>query len=191
MAVGFAGLLILTRFVGLLSAALAAAALVYYVVVYTLVLKRHTHWSILIGSGVGALTPLIGWVAVTNRIDSVPFLLSAIIMLWTLPHFWTLALFRRNDYDRAGLSLLPPKGVSLWISIPSVLMVAATIFLAPAAKLGPVYFGLAAMLGTGFLYLALRTNLNPSSRAALRLYTYSIFYITLIFGAMILDRLIF
>jgi protoheme IX farnesyltransferase len=173
------------------AAVLAVIALVYYVLPYTLWLKRRTYWSVIIGSGIGAMTPLIGWVAVTNRIEPAPFLLSAIIILWTLPHFWTLAVFRQNDYEQAGLSVLPPKGVAAWIIACSFSLVAVTLLLAPAADLGLFYLVTALVLGAGFLYLALRMNRREPLRTAWRLYGYSIFYIALLFGAMIVDRLVF
>jgi protoheme IX farnesyltransferase len=191
MSTGLVGLVVLGQFVNLAAAILAAAALVYYALIYTLLLKRHTRWSVLIGSGAGAITPLIGWVAVTSRIESTPFILSAIIILWTLPHFWTLAIFRRSDYEQAGLRVLPAGGVNSWIIACSLLLVATTLLFVPAAGLSYFYLGTASVLGSVFLYLALRMSRSKTLQTAWQLYSYSIFYISVLFGAMILDRSLF
>lgn len=189
--IGLIGLFILSRFVNWAAAMLAVIALAYYIFPYTLYLKRRTCLSAVIGSGVGALPPLIGWAAVTQRIELTPFLLSCIIILWTLPHFWTLAVFRRDDYEQAGLRVLPEKGVSTWIIVCSLLLVAATLLLVKVADLGLFYLGAACLLGAGFLSLALRMNHVEPLRTAWHLYRYSIFYIAILFGAMIVDRIVF
>jgi protoheme IX farnesyltransferase len=188
---GAVGLYILGQFAGLPAAILAFIALVYYVFAYTLFLKWRAPWNVLIGSGVGGLTPLIGWVAVTNRLAATPFLLSAIIILWTLPHFWALAIFRRNDYEQAGIKALPSKGVTAMIITSSILLVAVSLLLAPTANLGFFYIGVASVLGIGFLYLALQMNQREPLSKAWRLHSYSIFYIALLFAAMIASKLAF
>jgi protoheme IX farnesyltransferase len=185
LVLGVVGLLILARFVGLPAATLAFIALVYYVFPYTLFLKKRAPWNVLIGSGAGALTPLIGWVAVTDRLSATPFLLAAIIVLWTLPHFWALAAFRRADYEQAGIKALPSKGVTVATIACSVLLVGVSLALGPVAGLGFVYLGVAAVLGAGFLYLALRVRQRERLSAAKRFYSYSIFYIAFLFVAMI------
>ncbi len=189
--IGLIGVLILSGLVSWVAATLATIALVYYILPYTLWLKRRTHWSTIVASGVGGITPLIGWSAVTNRIEPTPFLLAVIIILWTVPHFWALAVFRRNDYEQAGLRVLPTKGTASWIIACSLLLVAASLLLVPAADLGLFYLGTASALGAGFLYLALRINHREPLRTAWLLYSYSIFYIAFLFGAMIVDRLTF
>jgi protoheme IX farnesyltransferase len=185
---GAVGLLVLGRFVGLAAAILAFIALVYYVFAYTLFLKWRAPWNVLIGSGVGGLTPLIGWVAVTNRLAATPFLLSAIIVLWTLPHFWSLAVFRRGDYEQAGIKALPPKGVGAMMTTSSILLVVVSLLLAPAADLGFFYLGIASVLGAGFLYLALQMNRREPLSRAWRFHSYSIIYIALLFIAMIANE---
>ena len=105
MVLSVAGLAILGQLVSRYAAGLAAAALLYYVLVYTLWLKRRTAWSVVVGSGIGAFPPLVGWVAVTGGLTLTPFLLSAVIALWTLPHVWALALSRRDEYDGAGVAV--------------------------------------------------------------------------------------
>lgn len=189
--IGAVGLLILGQFVGLAAAILAFVALVYYVFAYTLFLKWRAPWNVLIGSGVGGLTPLIGWAAVTNRLAATPFLLSAIIILWTLPHFWSLAVFRRTDYEQAGIKALPPKGVTAMIVTSSILLVAVSLLLALAADLGFFYLGVASVLGAGFLYLALRMNRRELLSSAWRFHSYSIFYIAFLFIAMIANEVAF
>jgi protoheme IX farnesyltransferase len=186
--IGAVGLLILDRFAGVTAAILAFVALVYYVFAYTLFLKWRAPWNVLIGSGVGGLTPLIGWAAVTNRLAATPFLLSAIIILWTLPHFWSLAVSRRTDYERAGIKALPPKGVTAMTITSSILLVVVSLLLAPAAHLGFIYLGVASVLGAGFLYLALQMKQQEPSSTAWRFHSYSIFYVAFLFVAMIANE---
>jgi len=189
-ATGLAGVLILGGLVNWVAAALATAALLYYILPYTLWLKRRTYWSAVIGSGAGALPPLIGWAAVTTQLTLTPFLLSLIIMLWTIPHFWALAVFRRSDYQRAGLAVLPRRGASAWIITCSSLLAGTSLLLAPVAHLGLFYLGAASLLGAGFWYLAIRMK-HGEPPPAHRFYAYSICYMALLFGAMIVDRLAF
>jgi protoheme IX farnesyltransferase len=189
--ISLAGIFILSVFVSWLTALLAIFSLAYYILPYTLWLKRRSHWGVIVGSGAGAITPLIGWVAVTSRLELMPFLLSAIIVLWTLPHFWALAVFRQSDYERAGIRALPPGGVIPWLSVCSLLLVAATLVLGLTADLGLFYLVAAFILGGGFLYLALGLNRTELSAPAHRLYRYSIFYISFLFLAMIADKLVF
>jgi protoheme IX farnesyltransferase len=190
VSIGLVGVAILGGLVSWVAAMLAVVALVYYVLPYTLWLKRRTYWSVIIGSGIGAIPPLIGWAAVSHRIELTPFLLSAIIILWTIPHFWTLAICRRDDYEQAGLRILPEKRVASWIIACSSLLVATSLLLVPVADLGLSYMGTAGLLGAGFLYLALRMNDGGPLLRAWHLYGYSIFYIAFLFGAMIIDRLV-
>jgi protoheme IX farnesyltransferase len=185
---GMLGLLILVRFVGLAAAVLAFAALIYYVFAYTMLLKRRAPWNVLIGSGAGALTPLIGWVAVADRLTAAPFLLSAVIVLWTLPHFWALAIFRSGEYQRAGVRVLPSRGVTAGTVACSVLTAGVSLLLAWVARLDLFYLGTAAVLGTGFVFLALQMRRRGRLSEAKRFYRYSIVYITLLFVAMIVTE---
>lgn len=184
-----AGLIILGVLVNITTAFLALGALIYYVIVYTLFLKRRTYWSAIIGSGVGALTPLIGWAAVTNRWSITPFILSAVIILWTLPHFWSLAIYRRKDYNHAGIQTLPPKGPVFWINVCSILLVSVSIVLVPAAGLNRIYLVTAGVLGGPFIFLSFLMY-NQKSQSSRILHLYSIVYISLLFTAMIIDRLL-
>lgn len=186
---GLLGLLILAEFGGLISAALAAAAVAYYILVYTVWLKRRTFWSTVIGSGAGAVPPLVGWAAATHRIDIVPLVLCGIVLLWTPAHFWSLAMFRRGDYDRAGLPVLPAAGASGWVIGCSALLVPASLLLAAVAHLGPLYVSVALLAGLVFLSLAIGLRSQGTPNAARRVYLCSILYVGVVFGAMVGDRL--
>jgi protoheme IX farnesyltransferase len=189
---GLVGVLILGGFVNWAAAVLSVIAMSYYVLPYTLWLKRRTYWSTLACSGIGAAPPLIGWIAVTNRLEMTPFLLSAIVVLWTMPHFWALTIFRHEDYELAGIRVMPAKHAARWAMLCSALLVALTIVLATVGKLGVVYLASAVALGTAFLGLSARLVRRADSRdAAKYLYAYSIVYITVLFGAIIVDRLAF
>jgi protoheme IX farnesyltransferase len=184
-----AGLAILGQLISRYAAGLAAAALLYYVVVYTLWLKRRTAWSVVIGSGIGAFPPLVGWVAVTGSLAPTPFLLSAVIALWTLPHVWALALSRRDEYDNAGVAMPRTRMAINGTILATLGLVGVSIALAIAGGLGVVYLVAAVGLGLSFVYLALR--LRPGQPAAARrLYAFSIVYLVLLFGAVVADRLV-
>jgi protoheme IX farnesyltransferase len=187
---GMAGIAILSALANPVVLGLAVIALLYYVLAYTLWLKRRTYLSAVVGSAIGAIPPLIGWMAVTPSIGPTPFLLAGIVILWTLPHFWALAVFRRGDYATAGLRMLPENGIVVWITVCSSLLLAASILLMLAAGLGLVYLGTACSSGAGLIYLSLRMKRGEDSRAARRLYGYSVLYITVLFAAMIVDRLV-
>jgi protoheme IX farnesyltransferase len=188
-ATGITGLWVLTRQVSWTAALLAAVALAYYVLVYTIWLKPRTRWSAVIGSGAGAFPPLIGWVAVTGRIEMTPFVLFAIIALWTPAHSWSVAISRSKDYEMAGIGVLPDKNC-LWMRVFSVLLVACTIWLAPVARLGPIYLTAAISLGADLLFLTAGFPGKKDSCAAGRLYSFSIIYLLLLFGAMLIDPLV-
>jgi protoheme IX farnesyltransferase len=173
------------------AAALAATAMVYYIAVYTLLLKQRTRWSALIGSGVGAITPLIGWVAVTGRINLTPVLLSVIVLLWTPPHFWSFAVLHQAEYEQAGLTVLPLKGVAFWITGCSLLLAGTALLLGSTAGLGRIYLVTASLLSAGLLYLALQMNRREHLRIARWLYIYSIIYIFSLFAVVIIDRLVY
>ncbi len=182
------GLAILAGFVSRYAAGLALVASLYYVVIYTLWLKRRTAWSVVVGSGIGAFPPLVGWVAVTGGLGLTPFLLSAVIALWTLPHVWALALSRRREYDSAGVALLPT-GIAINGTVAAVVaLVGVSVALALTAGMGVLYLAAAGVLGAYFVYLAIR--LRRAQIEARGLYRYSIVYLVLLFGAMMADRLV-
>ncbi|MDQ7843512.1 MAG: heme o synthase [Armatimonadota bacterium] len=191
---GAAAFVELAVLVNLVSAFLALLALGIYVVVYTLWLKRSTPQNIVIGGAAGAMPPLVGWAAATGRIDLPAVLLFLIVFLWTPPHFWALALHRREDYARAGVPMLPvvagEETTRRQIVFYTVLLVAATLLLQPFGAMGWVYGASALLLGAVFVALAVQLWRERSRRSAVRLFGYSVVYLALLFAAMVADRLI-
>ncbi len=184
----------MTLTVNLLSAALAMSAILFYVFVYTLWLKRSTVENIVIGGAAGSIPPLCGWAAVTGSLDAAPLIMFAIIFLWTPPHFWALAISYANDYASAGVPMLPvehaPQARSRSLVYAAVTVaVSLTLFL--TGSVGIIYLGLAAFFGVIFIWLAWKQLKSPTTRAAMLLFRYSTTYLALIFGAMVVDRLIY
>ena len=175
-----------------LAAMLAGAGLVYYVLIYTLWLKRNTTKSIVVGGVAGTIPPLVGWAAVTGRIEPAALILSAIIFLWTMPHFFALALWRQNDYRLARLPVLPAtvKQTRRQILIYSLCLVCATMVIIPVADTGTIYLVMSLLLDIGLIYLVVRL-LSKSDPAARQLFFYSIPYLALVFIAMVIDRMVF
>ncbi len=180
--------------VNLLSAALAVAACLFYVFVYTLWLKRTSRQNIVIGGAAGAVPTLVGWTAVTGELDWPPVVLFAVIFFWTPPHFWALAIRYRDDYTAAEVPMLPSVAgldvVGRQIVAYTVVLWALTQVFAPLAGMGALYVGAAALLGAVFLVQALQLLRDPSPARAMRLFTWSITYVTLLFGAMAIDPLV-
>lgn len=190
---GGAGFLILEAFANLVAAFLAAGAFAFYVVVYTLLLKRRTPQNIVIGGVAGAMPPLVGWAAVTGRIEPAALILFAIILYWTPPHFWSLALLMRDDYERARLPMLPlvmgEQETRRQILLYALLLFAVTLLLYSAGDSGYLYLGSALALGGGFILLAFRLW-QGSRPGAAALFHYSNLYLTLLFATIALDQLI-
>jgi heme o synthase len=184
----------LWAWVNLLSAVLAVAATLFYVFVYTLWLKRTSSQNIVIGGAAGAVPVLVGWAAVTDGLSWTPFVLFALIFLWTPPHFWALAVKYRDDYRAAHVPMLPAvatfRRTSLEILLYTVALVAVSLVLAPVASLGALYVVTAVVLGAGFLVLAARLALRATPKAAMRLFSYSITYLTVLFVCMAVDVLV-
>ncbi len=191
---GVVAFVVLAVLVNLLSAILALGALLFYVLVYTIWLKRSTPQNIVIGGAAGAVPPLVGWAAATGRVELPAVVLFLIIFLWTPPHFWALALYRHEDYANARVPMLPvvagEEATRRQILIYSFLLVAATLLLYPLGTLGPVYGVCALALGGVFVTLALQVKRQRTPRAAVRLFGYSILYLALLFGAMVADRML-
>jgi protoheme IX farnesyltransferase len=196
---GAAATVLLGLTVNWLAAALADGAILFYVFVYTLGLKRRTASNIVIGGAAGCFPVLVGWAAVTGRMGLVPVVLFAVIFFWTPPHFWALAMKFRADYAAAGVPMLPvvapPAVVARKILFYSYAMVAATLVLIPYA--GWVYGGCAAGLGAWFLAGAHRLrarvcdrDTQASNRAAMRLFHQSIAYLTLLFAVVAVTALL-
>ena len=187
---GVLGFTLLLFWSGLQIALLAFTGFFFYVVVYTRLLKRRTFLSSIIGSIAGAMPPIVAWVAFTGAISFVPIILGAIIILWTPPHYWALALHRRNEYEKSGILSLPSNHVKIWLYVFSVSLVAATILLGLVAGFGFVYYSIALAAGVILLFLVVRAVGNAQAKAQVVLFAYSIAYVVLIFSAMILDKLI-
>jgi protoheme IX farnesyltransferase len=185
---------VLAYFVNLLAAFLALVAIAFYVVVYTMLLKRTTPQNIVIGGAAGALPPVIGWVAVTGRIELPALLLFAIVFYWTPPHFWALALRITKDYAAARVPMLPVvSGVAetaRQILLYTVLLVAVTLMLWAVGRMGAIYLGAAVVLGAAFLWQAIRLWRDGTTVRAVRLYKFSITYLTLLFLAIAVDALV-
>jgi len=188
------GFLLLQTFANLLAATLTIGALVFYVVVYTILLKRKTSLNIVIGGAAGAAPPLIGWAAVTGEIALPALIMFAIVTAWTPPHFWALSLNYSSDYKRAGVPMLPVVAgedeTKRQIMLYSLLLVAITFLLPIWSAAGVIYLGAAAVLGAGFLYYAYQLYRNFSMASSAALFKYSIAYLALLFGAIAVDGLI-
>jgi protoheme IX farnesyltransferase len=185
--------------VNVLAAFLTLLAIAFYVVVYTIMLKRSTPQNIVIGGAAGALPPVIGWAAVTGDVALPAVLLFLIVFYWTPPHFWALALRIRGDYAAAGVPMLPVvRGIaetSRQIGLYTILLVALTVVFGVVARMGVLYLVAAAALGAVFLwraYVLWRQGTAPeeSTAQAIRLYRYSITYLTILFAAVALDTVV-
>jgi protoheme IX farnesyltransferase len=194
LVLGVAGFVWLWTFVNLLSAVLATAAILFYVFVYTIGLKRRSTQNIVIGGAAGAVPVLVGWSAVTGRVDLPALVLFAIIFYWTPPHFWALSLRFKDDYAAAGVPMLPvvrgARETSTQILYYTVLLVAVSLLLYPAGRMGAVYLAAAVALGGAFIWRALELRRDLSGRRAIRLFSFSNTYLALLFCAMALDAVI-
>jgi protoheme IX farnesyltransferase len=181
-------------FVNLLSAVLAVAACLFYVFVYTLWLKRTSTQNIVIGGAAGAVPVLIGWTAVRGRLDWAPVVLFVVIFVWTPPHFWALAIRYRDDYSAAQVPMLPSvadlRTTSVRILRYTLLLWALTLLFDPVAGMGPIYLGAALVLGAIFTAFAVQLLRTGDRGVAMRLFSYSITYVTLLFAAMALDSVV-
>jgi heme o synthase len=199
LALGALAFAVLAFFVNLVAAFLGLLAIAFYVVVYTMLLKRSTPQNIVIGGAAGALPPVIGWAAVTGNVGIPALVLFALVFYWTPPHFWALSLRIRKDYAAAGVPMLPVvRGIpetTRQIALYTVLMVAISLVLFAVARMGPIYLVAAVVLGALFLRQAYRLwrrgdSEEESTAGAIRLYRYSISYLTLLFVAIAVDALV-
>jgi protoheme IX farnesyltransferase len=178
----------------LLSAILTFSATLFYVVVYSLWLKRTSRQNIVIGGAAGAVPVLVGWSAVTNDVSWAAVGLFVLIFLWTPPHFWALAIRHADDYRAADVPMLPtvvPMEQTIRsMYVYTVTLVTCSLVLTPVADLGPIYWISAAVLGLGFLVGVDVLRRRPTPAVSMRLFSYSISYITLVFGALTLDVLV-
>jgi protoheme IX farnesyltransferase len=191
---GVASFAILAAGVNLLSAALAMAALAFYVLVYTVWLKRSSVQNIVIGGAAGAMPPLVGWAAVRGSLDWSALMLFGIIFLWTPPHFWALALRYRTDYAKAGVPMLPvvrgEAETNRQILLYSVVLVAVSLALVPVAGMGWLYVGSASVLGGIFLWRAFRQWRESRPETSKALFMYSLLYLALLYVAMAADQFV-
>ncbi len=175
----------------LLAAVLALSATAFYVGVYTLWLKRTSTQNIVIGGAAGAVPVLVGWAAVTDSLGWTPVLLFVVMFLWTPPHFWALAIKYADDYRAADVPMLPavvPFGQAVRQMIGyTVALVVATVVLIPVADLGWVYGVVAVVFGAIFVAATILLARSPSPQASMRVFGYSITYVTVLFGAMTID----
>ena len=194
IALGVAAFVLLAFWVNVLAATLAISGLLFYVFVYTLWLKRWTVQNIVIGGAAGAVPPVVGWAAVTHRIDLTAIYLFAVIFLWTPPHFWALALRLKGDYARAQVPMLPVvRGEAVarrQILLYTLALVAVTIAVVVTGALGLFYLAGAAVLGAVFIALAVVNLRNRRQRWSRLLFDYSIAYLGLLFAVMVADRMI-
>jgi protoheme IX farnesyltransferase len=192
LAIGAVSMAILVVFVNVLTAVLTFASLIGYAVVYTMYLKRATPQNIVIGGAAGAAPPVLGWAAVTGDVHPYALLLFLIIFIWTPPHFWALAIYRREDYARAAVPMLPvTHGVEYTrahVLYYTVLLVLVTVLPYLTGMTGVLYLGGALVLGFGFLWYAIRLMNPPSERFAMEVFNYSIVYLMALFAFLLADH---
>ncbi len=191
-ALGLCSMLVLWFGVNPLTAALSFASLIGYAIVYTVWLKRATPQNIVIGGAAGAAPPILGWVAVTNHVDASALLLFLIIFTWTPPHFWALAIARRDEYAKVGIPMLPvTHGIPytrLQIVLYTILLVLATLLPYLSGMSGFIYLGAALLLDARFMYFVLALNRGRRADLPVRTFRFSITYLMLLFAALIVDH---
>lgn len=194
--IGFLGVLILTYFANPLAALMGIAGHAFYVVIYTMWLKRRTPQNIVIGGAAGAFPPLIGWAAVAGELSLTAWLIFAIIFLWTPPHFWALALYKDVEYGKANVPMMPvvrgKETTKFQMMVYMMLLLGATTLLTITGVMGLVYFVAAVFLGIVFTYFCVRTafDTDPAEPYAKKTFAFSILYLGLLFGAMSADSLV-
>lgn len=193
LALAAVSMIILLSFVNALTAMLTLTSLIGYAVIYTMFLKRSTPQNIVLGGAAGAAPPLLGWVAMTGEINAEALLLFLIIFVWTPPHFWALAIKRKNEYAKAGLPMLPvTHGIAftkLHILLYTILLIISTIIPFLIYMTGLIYLAGALALGIGFLYHAIKLyNTGNSDQHAMKTFGYSIFYLSALFGFFLIDH---
>jgi len=182
---------VLWAWANLLSAILALSATLFYVFIYTLWLKRTSKQNIVIGGAAGAVPVLVGWAAVRNSLDWEPFLLFTAIFLWTPPHFWALAIRHADEYRAASVPMLPSvvsaEETTRHMLGYTVVLTAVTLALGPVSGLGVIYMVAAALLGAGFIAATVDLGRRPTPSRSMRLFAFSITYVTVLFVAMAVD----
>jgi protoheme IX farnesyltransferase len=189
---GIASFVLLATTVNLLSAVLAMTALLFYVLVYTMWLKRSSMQNIVIGGAAGAIPPLVGWAAVTGSLNITAVFLFAVVFYWTPPHFWALSLLIKNDYARANVPMLPvvqgDRQTRYQIVLYTVVLCLVTVLPLLTRSFGVIYLGGAAILDGVLLTDAVVASRRPTARSARRLFYHSMVYLALLFAVMAIDR---
>jgi len=188
-------MLILSLLVNVLTAILTFIALIGYAVVYTMYLKRATPQNIVIGGAAGAAPPVLGWAAVTAGLDpqfTDSFWLFLLIFVWTPPHFWALAIYRREEYSKADVPMLPvTHGVAftrLHVLLYTILLLVISVMPYLTGMRGTFYLVGAIVLGVGFLYYAIKLNISKDDKVAIKTFAYSIYYLIGMFAALLIDH---
>ena len=191
-AVGGSGLAMLYLLVNSLTMWLTLATFVGYALVYTVILKPLTPQNIVIGGASGAMPPVLGWTAVTGELSSDALLLFLIIFAWTPPHFWALALFRKREYEKAGVPMLPvthgDRYTRLHVLLYTCILLAVSLLPFTTGMSGLIYLAAAGLLGGIFLWYAIKVHVDYSDRIAQRTFRYSIVYLSLLFAALLVDH---
>ena len=189
---GVSSMLILILLVNTLTAILTFLSLFGYAIIYTLYLKRATPQNIVIGGIFGATPPLLGWCAMTGEIHPYALLLALIIFVWTPPHFWALAIARREEYAKVNIPMLPvthgPEFTRLQILLYTILLMIVTLLPYLTGMSGLIYLVSAVLLGLGFIYYAVLMMRKKDNKTAMKTFVYSIVYITLLFAALLIDH---
>jgi len=189
-----ASIYVVACFVNWLAALLVLAGIIYYVIIYTLALKRSSVQNVVIGGGAGALPPMVGWAAATGSLNVEALILFALVFLWTPPHFWALAIVRLKDYARAGVPMLPVvQGEAItrqWIMAYTVILVIASLFLPLFGFAGVIYLVMASLLGIWLIAAAWRVWKGTGTKMAWMLYRTSSMYLAILFVALIVDALL-
>jgi protoheme IX farnesyltransferase len=192
ISLGVLSMIILVAFVNVLTAILTFLALIGYAVIYTMYLKHSTPHNIVLGGAAGAAPPVLGWTAVTNELTVDAFLLFLIIFIWTPPHFWALAIKRRDEYKAAGVPMLPvTHGIAftkLHIVLYTLMLLAVTLLPFVTQMSGYLYLAAAVGLGLGFVYYAIKLYCCERDEYAMKTFGYSIFYLSALFAVLITDH---
>jgi len=193
LALGVIAMIILLIWTNVLTTLLTLTSLVGYAVIYTMFLKRSTPQNIVLGGAAGAAPPLLGWSAMTGEVNSEAVLLFLIIFVWTPPHFWALAIKRKEEYARAGVPMLPvTHGVAftkLHILLYTMMLLSVSMMPFVIHMTGLIYFAAAVALGIGFIYHAVKLyRTGESDEHAMKTFAYSIFYLSALFGFLLLDH---
>ncbi|MDD5461885.1 MAG: heme o synthase [Methylococcales bacterium] len=189
---GVGSMLLLVFLVNTLTAILTFLSLFGYAIIYTLYLKRATPQNIVIGGVFGATPPLLGWCAMTGEIHPYALLLTLIIFVWTPPHFWALAIARREEYAKVNIPMLPvthgPEFTRLQILLYTILLMCVTLLPYLTGMSGLIYLAAAVLLDIGFIYYAVLMMHKKDNKTAMKTFVYSIIYITGLFGALLIDH---